>query len=153
MEDQVIKLRGCYEMLLADAHGNEISRQRVDNTVVTAGRSWVLKQLASSLITTSQTIGFMAVGTGTAAPATSDSTLGSENTRIAINSYSSTNLTSNPPSWQAQASFATNQANTTLSEVGMFNSSSGCTMLSRSTFGTVNKTTSNTFAISYTISA
>ena len=153
MNEQIIKLRGCYEMLLADIHGNEIERRKVDNTVVTTGRTWVLKQLASSLITTSQSIGFMAVGTGTAAPATSDTALGSENTRIAINSFATGGLTNNPPSWQAQASYATNQANTTLGEVGMFNSSSGGTMLSRSTFTTVNKTTSNTFSISYTISA
>ena len=153
MNDQVIKLRGCYQMRLGDANGNSLQEISVDNTVVTAGRRWVLQQLASSLINTAQSIGYIAVGTGTTAPATSDTALGSENTRIAINSFVSTNLTSNPPSWQAQASFATNQANTTLGEVGMFNSSSGGTMLSRSTFGTVNKTTSNTFGVSYTISA
>ena len=152
-KDKVIKLRGAYQMILGDANGNVIEERRVDNTVVTAGRRWVLQQIASSLISTAQSIGFIAVGTGTTAPATSDSGLGSETSRIAINSFSSANLTSNPPSWRAEASFATNQANTTLAEVGMFNSSSGGTMLSRSTFTTVNKTTSNTFAISYTISA
>lgn len=153
MNEQIIRLRGCYQLLLADRDGNEISRQTVNNVVVTAGRRWVLQQIASSLIVTSQSIGFIAVGTGTVSPATSDTALGSESTRNAINSFSTVNLTANPPSWRAEVSFATNQANTTLGEVGMFNSSSGGTMLSRSTFGTVNKTTSNTFAISYTISA
>lgn len=153
MFEKAIKLRGCYQMLLADKDGNTIEERKVDNVVVTAGRRWVLQQLASSLINTAQSIGYIAVGTGTTAPATSDTGLGSENTRIAINSFSTANLTANPPSWRAEASFATNQANTTLGEVGMFNSSSGGTMLSRATFSTVNKTTSNTFALSYTISA
>jgi len=150
--DQIIRLRGSYEMVLGDANGVEISRNKVDNIVVTSGRSWVLKQIASSLITTSQSIGFIAVGTGTTAPTTADTGLGSENTRIAISSFTTTNINAATPSWRAEAVFATNQANTTLGEVGMFNSSSGGTMLSRSTFNTVNKTTSNTFSISYTLS-
>lgn len=148
-----INLRGAYKLVLSDLAGNVVEERIVNNVVVTAGRRWVLQQIASSLILTAQSISFLAVGTGTTAPATSDSALGSENTRIAINSFVTTNMTANPPSWQATASFATNQANTTLGEVGLFNSSSGGTMFSRSTFTTVNKTTSNTFAISYTVSA
>jgi hypothetical protein len=63
-------------------------------------------------------------------------------------------LTNNPPSWQAQCTFLTNQANTTLGEAGLFNAtgSNVQTMLSHVTFSTISKTTSNTLAISYTIS-
>ena len=121
--------------------------------VVTAGRRWVLQQIQSTNHSTAQNIDYMAVGTSTTAPATSDTTLGSESSRIAINSFTTSNLTSNPPSWRAEASWNTNQANTTLGEVGMFNSSSAGTLLAHATFGTVNKTTSNTLSISYTLSA
>ncbi len=150
----VLQLRGSYEIVLRNALDNSIvDRRLIKNTVVTAGRRWVLQQINSSGIVTSQSISYGAVGTSTTAPATSDTALGSEATRVAINSFVTSNLTSNPPSWEANISFATNQANTTLGEVGMFNSSSGGTMLARATYATLNKTTSNTLSISYTLSA
>jgi len=152
MED-TIKLRGSIELQLMDLSGNIVETRKQHNVVVTAGRSWVLQQICSSNIVTSQSISQLAVGTGTSnAPATSDSSLQSETTRVAIGTFSTAGLTANPPSWQAQASFATNQANTTLGEVGLFNSSAAGTLLARATFSTVNKTTSNTLSISYTIS-
>ena len=151
MED-VIHLRGALDIILGDSKGNPLESIHIDNTVVTAGRRWVLQQLNSSQISTNLTIGYVAVGTSTTAPATSDTVLGSEQDRNAVNNYTTSNLTSNPPSWRAECSWATNEANTTLGEAGMFNSSSGGTMFSRATFATVNKTTSNTLAISWTVS-
>ncbi len=146
-----LKMRGSIELCMKDLHGNELWRRK-ENTVVTVGRVWVLKQLESGDMQTAQTLSHIAIGTSTTAPATSDSALGSETTRAAIGTFSTTNLTSNPPSWQAQISFNTNVGNTTLGEVGMFNSSAGGTLFARATFATINKTTSNTLSISYTIS-
>jgi hypothetical protein len=152
MED-VIKLRGCLEIALINAlNGKEIERIRQDNTIVTAGRRWVLQQIESTDIATAQSISYLGVGTGTAAPATSDTGLASEVTRKAIGTFATANLTSNPPSWQAQVSFATNEGNSTLGEMSLFNSSAAGTMLGRATFSTINKTTSNTLSVSYTVS-
>lgn len=150
----VIRMRGCYEIALLNAEtGEEIVRQRVENVVVTSGRRYVLSRILSSSPQT-DTMNAISVGTSTTAPATGDTILGSEALRISISSFDTSNLTSNPPSWQAQCTFATNQANTTLGEAGLFNSTSANvqTMLSHVTFATINKTTSNTLAISYTIS-
>ncbi len=155
----LINLRGYVEIALYDAQKNELERikspiqwEGVNNTIVTAGRRFVLQQIISSEMITSQSIGFMGVGTGTNSPATSDTSLQSETTRLAVGTFVTTNLTSNPPSWQAQVSLATNQGNTTLGEVGLFNSSSGGTLLGRATFSTINKTTSNTLGLTYTVS-
>ena len=151
MQD-VIKMKGFIEIELRNALNNAVLRKEQHNVIVTAGRKWVLRQIMSDIVT-SETISQMAVGTGTYnAPATSDAALQSEASRKAIGTFTTTNLTSNPPSWRAEASWATNEGNTTLGEVGLFNSSSGGTMLGRATFSTINKTTSNTLAISYTIS-
>lgn len=150
----VIRMRGCYEIALMDAEARRVLEyKKVDNTVVTSGRSYVLSRLVSGAAQT-DVINAIAVGTSTTAPATSDFLLGSEALRIAISAFATTGLTANPPSWQAQCTFATNQANTTLGEAGIFNSTSANaqTMLSHVTFATINKTTSNTLAISYTIS-
>lgn len=149
---EVIKMRGCLEIVLKDLTGNLLKHEKVENIIVTAGRAWVLKQINSSDIATAQSIGFMAIGTGNTAPATSQTALVEETTRNAIVSFTTANLTSNPPSWRAECSFASDEGNTTLAEVGLFNSSAAGTMLGRATFATLNKTTSNTLAISYTIS-
>jgi hypothetical protein len=103
---------------------------------------------------TGQNIGWIGIGTSTTAPATSDVLLGSEVTRVAVGTWVTSTLTANPPSWQAQASFASNVANTTLGEVGLFNSSGAnvATLLGHATFTSFSKTTSNTLTISYTIS-
>lgn len=155
----IIKLRGYVELALYDAQLNELERvkaplleRRSHNAVVTTGRAWVLKQIISSDMVTSHNLSHMAVGTGTSAPATSDTALQSEATRLSVGTFTTSNLTSNPPSWQAAISLNTNVGNTTLGEVGIFNSSSGGTMLCRATFATLNKTTSNTLGISYTVS-
>lgn len=147
-----IRLRGAFQIVLQDPTG-QVLRREVLNTVVLTGRAWVLKQLQSVNHITSQNIGFIAIGSGAAAPTTGDTALGIEVTRLAISSFDTTNLTANPPSWQAQVSFATSDANTTLSEVNLINSSVGGTMLCRATFASFAKATSNTLQISYTISA
>jgi hypothetical protein len=151
----MILLRGSLEIAILNAQtGKEVDRISVRNTVVTAGRKWILQKLLSSDVSGAQTtpLSYMGIGTSTTAPATSDSALGSETTRKAIQTFTTSNLTSNPPSYQLETSYATNEGNTTLAEVALFNSSSGGTMLARATFGTINKTTSNTLSISYTIS-
>lgn len=150
--NDVIHLRGALRLIIGDAKGRPIREINIENTVVTAGRRWVLQQINSSQMNTAQSIGYMAVGTSTTAPATTDTQLGSEQDRNAINNFTTSNLTANPPSWRAECSWATNEANTTLGEAGMFNSSSGGTMFNRATFSTINKTTSNTLAISWTVS-
>jgi len=152
MDSNVILLRGSLRMHLMDLSGKVLEEILVENTVVTAGRAWVLGQLQTVNQVTSQVISHLAIGSSTTAPATGDTALGGEVTRLAISSFLTTGLTANPPSWQAQASFATNLANTTLAEMGLFNSSGGGTMLGHATFASFVKATSNTFSVSYTIS-
>ncbi|HSE25709.1 MAG TPA: hypothetical protein VLB68_28850 [Pyrinomonadaceae bacterium] len=153
-----IHLRGCIELQLLNGFTGEPVGERIKhNTVVTAGRRWVLEKIGSFSNQTNS-INAIAVGTSTTAPATGDVALGSEITasvgRLTIGTFTTTNLTSNPPSWEASVLFATNQATGTLGEAALFNTSAATagTMLSRVTFSTIDKSTSNTLAISYTIS-
>jgi hypothetical protein len=131
--EDFIKLRGCLEIALLDAKTMEVLEHRkIDNTVVTSGRSYVLSRIVSASPQT-DTINAIAVGTSSNAPATGDVLLTSEALRISIASFVTSGLTNNPPSWQAQCTFLTNQANTTLGEAGLFNAtgSNVQTMLSR----------------------
>lgn len=153
MQSEILTLRGAYQLAVYGPQGEIVHKEANHNLLVTVGRAWVLKQLESVDINTNLTVSQLAIGSSTVAPATGDTALGGEVTRKSIATFSTTGLTNNPPSWQAQVSFATNEANTTLAEVGMFNSSSGGTMLCHATFTSFVKATSNTFSISYTISA
>lgn len=154
--NDTIVLKGSLEIVLRNAYtGEVVERRHVKNTVVTAGRAWVLKHIAGTAVfngNETRPLSHLAVGTSTTAPATGDTALGSETTRKAIDNFTTSNLTANPPSYQIEASFATNEANTTLGEVGLLNSSAAGTLLAHATFGTINKATSNTLSLSYTIS-
>lgn len=151
-EYEVLPLRGSLELVLRGPQNELIERRKVNNLLVTAGRAWALGQLESVNIVTSQTISYMAIGSSTTAPATSDTALGGEVTRKSIATFSTGGLTNNPPSWQAQVSYATNEGNTTLAEVGLFNSNAAGTMFGHATFTSFVKATSNTLTISYTVS-
>lgn len=159
MED-VIHLRGCLEWALYDARaggGNRILQGGRENTIVTVGRRWVLEKIGSFSNQTNA-INAIAVGTDTASLGTGNTALGSEVTatlgRKTIGTFTTTNLTSNPPSWRAEVSFATDEANATLGEFGLFNTSAATagTMLARQTTGTFSKATSNTLGVSWTVS-
>ena len=150
-----IRLKGSLIAVLKNLQGQEVDRREQHNIIVTAGRAWVLKHIVGTAVfagNETAPLNYLAIGTSTTAPATSDTTLGSEVTRKTIQNFTTSNLTSNPPSYQLECSFATNEGNTTLGEVGLLNSSASGTLLAHATFSTINKTTSNTLSISYTIS-
>lgn len=156
-----IRLRGAFQLALCDPTGKVLEKQvgdllvkcisRVENTVVTSGRAWVLKQIQSTNHVTSQNLSYIAIGSDTTAPASTQTALGLEVTRLAISSIDTTNLTASPPNEQFQVQFATSDANTTLAEVCLINSSAGGTMLARATFASFVKATSNIFNISYNL--
>ena len=150
---EVLKLRGAFQLALKDLDGKIIQQQLVDNTVVLVGRAWVLKQLESTDNVASQVISHMAIGSGTVAPVTGNTALGNEVTRKAVSSVNAGNTSANPPNIQYECSFASNEANTTIGEVGVFNSSAVGTLFARATIASFVKATSNTFALSYIISA
>jgi hypothetical protein len=147
----VLLLRGSVQIALCDLQGNILRSQIINNTVVTVGRVFVLKQLQTVNHVTSHNFSHIGIGSDDTAPATSQTALGLEVTRKAISSFDTTNLTANPPNWQAQVQFATNEGNTTLKEVAILNSSAGGTMLARATFASFVKATSNVLNFSYNI--
>ena len=151
-ENSGIIMKGSLEIAMQSAKDNELVEYRHrKNTVVTAGRRWVLERIQSASPPTT-TIDNMAIGQSTGSLGTDNTALVSEATRKTIGTMTTTNLTSNPPSWAAQVSWATDEGNSTLGEVGLFNSTSVGTMLARATFSTINKTSTNTLSVTYTIS-
>ena len=121
--------------------------REVPNIVTTAGKGFV----ASSMVKTSNSpaaMTHMEVGTGTTNPAAGDSSLES-----AV-SGSRTALTSSNVTGAAIAYLCTFAAGTgtgALTEAGIFNASSGGTMLCRTEFSVINKGASDSMTVTWTV--
>ncbi len=156
VSDRLPMMKGAIELAVYDAYSGNFAWGTgpfpMPNVVTKDGRSWVLEVLESSDAKTSQSWGFIALGTDVTAPVSSDTALGSEVERKAVGTWDKTGITADPPYIQIYTTFATDEANTTLGELGLFVESSGGTMFSHATFGTKDKTTSNTAGVTYTIS-
>tara|TARA_B100000242_G_scaffold123114_1_gene86560 strand:- start:1630 stop:2067 length:438 start_codon:yes stop_codon:yes gene_type:complete len=121
--------------------------REVPNIVTTAGKGFV----ASSMVKTSNSpaaMTHMEVGTGTTNPAAGDTALES-----AV-SGSRTALTSSNVTGAAIAYLCTFGAGTgtgALTEAGIFNASSGGTMLCRTEFSVINKGASDSMTVTWTV--
>lgn len=131
---------------LRDADGRLKERREVDNLVVTAGKQHIADALSSA--PGQSAMGWMAVGTGSTAPAAGDTALGTEIDRNALTSRTDAGaVVTYVGDWAAGD--ATNAA---LAEAGIFNQSSvGGTMLARATFTAINKGASDTLKITWTV--
>ena len=122
--------------------------QEIPNLVVTAGKGYVVSRMADASATA---MSHMAVGTGSTAAAAGDTTLGTESARVALTSSTVSGAT---VTYVATFPAGTPSTLTALNEAGIFNASSGGTMLCRTVFaGVVNKDTSDAMAITWAITA
>lgn len=146
--------RGCLQVALYNAKtGEEVFKTRNLNSLGTQGLAWLWQHALSGHSASDQFLGFLAVGSGTNAPATGDTALVGELARIAVSNWNTAGMTdSTGPYFVAEATFATDEANGTIAEGGLFNASATGTMIARATLSaTTEKTTDYTMGVSYTI--
>lgn len=147
----VIKLRGAIEWALRDAATGEIIQTGYnENVVVTAGRVWMLARIGSS---STDTISRIYLGNSTQATATALTALSASFSSKAIGTVSSAQYTSNPPSYEFQASWAsgdTHANSTNIVEFGLYAKDTMVGYLTTS--AAINFQSTNTLAISYRLS-
>jgi len=117
--------------------------QEVPNLVVTAGKGYVASRMKDDSATA---MSHMGIGSGSTAAAASDTALGSQLAR--------TSLTSTTVSGADVVYVDTFPAGTgtgAVTEAGIFNASSGGTMLCRTVFDVVNKGASDAMTITWTV--
>jgi hypothetical protein len=130
--------------------GTVKQEQNVNNLVVDTGKNFIAASMLKTTSNSPAAMTHMAIGTGSTAAAAGDTALGSEvGTRVVFSpaassssnvvTYIGTFLPNNPAS------------STGIYEAGIFNASSGGTMLCRTTFSVVNKDPADTLAITWTI--
>ena len=133
-----LKLKGKLSIAL-----NDEVVQEVDNLVVTAGKGYVASRMKDASATA---MSHMAIGSGTTNPAASDTAVETELGRVAL---TSTNVSSAVVTYVA--TFAAGTGTGAVTEAGILNASSGGSMLCRTEFSVVNKGSSDSMTITWTV--
>ena len=136
-----LQLTGALQISL----NNEIVHQ-CDNLVVTAGKNWVAGRFKDSSIP--DEMSHMAIGSADTAAAAGNTALATELNRIALTTAGGT---VSGATVQYDATWSSSHGAYAIQEAGIFNASSGGTMLARTVFAVINKGTDDTVTISWTI--
>ena len=117
--------------------------QEVDNIVVTAGKGYVASRMKDA---TATAMSHMAIGSGTTNPAAGDTALETELGRVAL-----TSTTVSGAVVTYVATFAAGTGTGAVTEAGILNASSSGTLLCRTEFSVVNKGSSDSMTITWTV--
>jgi hypothetical protein len=142
------KVVGKLTIDLFDEAGALKASKTVDNLVVTAGLGFITSRMTG---TSSAVMSHMAVGTSATTPARADTALGAEVGRVALASATVSTVTYTNDSIIYIATFGAGVGTGALTEAGVLNASSAGTLLCHTTFATVNKTSTDTMSITWTV--
>lgn len=143
MFTESVKVKGNLEVLLLDENGIKKDYRKVDNLVVAVGKDVIAARLLGNTLAV---MSHMAVGTSATAAATSQTALGGEIGRVALDSStrSSNTLT-------YIATFPAGTGTGSLAEAGILNAASTGNMLCRTTFSTVSKAAGDTVVVTWNV--
>lgn len=137
-----VSVVGTPHIVLRDKTGAVIADFHVPNRVVTGGKGFI----ASRMTGTPTPMSHMAIGSGTTVAADGNTTLEAELGRAVIVSATTVDAVTT-----YTATFAMGVGTGAVTEAGVFNASTGGTMLCRTTFPVVNKGADDTMSITWTI--
>ena len=154
----LIELEGSVSFVLTDTLTNTVRQELyVPNLVVTSGKGFIASRMIG---TSATTMSHMGIGTSSTAEVVGDTALGAELTVAGgYTSYARQTVSaSNPTANQVQytCTFAANipsapSGGAILREAGIFNASTGGTMLCRTVYPTVTKLPADALTITWTI--
>ena len=143
--NEKVSATGVVQVLVTAPDGTVKHEQTIPNLVVDTGLAYIASRMKD---TTATAMSHMAVGEGTTAAGASQTALVTESARVSL---SSTTVTDNAVAYVASFPAGTPASLTALTEAGIFNASSGGTMLCRTVFAAVNKDTGDTMSITWTV--
>ena len=140
-----LELSGRYYIRLYGPDGNMKQEVTGKNVVCTNGKEFLASFLKSAALAASTfTMKYLAIGTDSTAEAAANTTLGTEVSRhTGTVSYVSNQI------YQVTATFATGSGTGSITEYGLFSSSTGGTMLSRDTESVITKGANDTLTVVY----
>ena len=144
MINENLKLSDQLGIVLRDKDGNIKEERTEKNLVVTAGLSFIASRMKDASATA---MTHMALGSGTTAAAAGQTDL--VTLLGAREALDSTTVTANAVAYVS--AFEAGDATGAVTEAGIFNASSGGTMLCRTKFSVVNKAADDTMTVTWTI--
>lgn len=141
LNDQ-LKVTGDVVVEIIGADGQIKDRREIKNLVVATGKTFI----AGRMVGTPTVMSHMAVGSGSTAAATGDTTLSSSLGRVAL-----TSATSSGAVVTYVATFPPGTGTGAVVEAGVFNDSTTGTMLCRTVFAVVNKGVDDAMSITWAI--
>jgi hypothetical protein len=143
MINEGLKLRGDVALVLRDKDGNVKDERKIENLIVDTGLNFICDRMKDD--ETAMT--HMALGSGSTAAAAGNTALESQlGSREALDSSTVTNN-----QIVYVSSFEAGDATGAVTEAGIFNASSGGTMLCRTVFAVVNKASDDSLSITWQI--
>jgi len=144
MINDSIKMTGELTITVTNADGDVTQKVTVPNLVVTTGKN----AIASRMKNNDTVMSHMELGTGTTSAAAGNTAMETviSGSRVAL---SSTTVTNNAVAYVA--SFPAGTGTGAVTEAGIFNASSGGTMLCRTVFSVINKGANDILGITWTI--
>lgn len=134
MFNSTFKLNGYWRVKLVDQYGNLKQEVEGHNVITTNGKEALASYLVSATTSGANTFKYIGVGTGSTAESSADTALGGELARVAgTASYASGAI------WQITSTFPAGTGTGAITEYGLFNTTTGGTMLSRDTESVINK--------------
>jgi len=145
MFTESINVKGNLEVILLDENGNQKDYRKINNLVVAVGKETIASRMVGN---TTAIMSHMAVGSSNTTATTSQTALGTELGRVALDSTSrSTNTIT------YVATFGAGTGTGSLTEAGIFNGYPGVgSMLCRTVFSTVTKGAADVIVITWTVS-
>jgi hypothetical protein len=144
--EETIKLTGHIKLQLFGPDGKLKQEFEKQNLVVNVGKTYLTGFLAANP-QTGTFMPYIGVGTGTAIPTVTDTTLQSPlPTRVAGT------LTNSSNTWNNNTTFPAGVDTGLITEAGLFSASSGGTMFARQVFIGFNKQVGDSFVVSWTVS-
>lgn len=142
-----LEMKGKVEIVLKDSDGNIKDQETIDNLIVTVGKVHVADQLAEQ---SQAAMSHMAIGTGSVAPVVGNTSLGTELSRKTFDSKTQ-GIAPNNNQIIFETTWGTGEGVGAITEAGIFNASSGGTMLNRATFAVKNKASDDVLFITWTV--
>lgn len=149
LDKESITLKGYVKVQLIGPDGKIKQSHENHNLIVTVGKTYLAAWLAAAS-QAGKFMSYIALGTGTTAPISGDTTLQTEFTGGG-NSRSLGTLTSSTNTWNNTAVFAPGNCTGAVTEAGLFTASSIGTMFARQTFSAYNKAAADTLTVSWTV--
>lgn len=147
MYNDSLKAQGVLQLTLIDEAGN-VKSTDTHNLVVNTGLAYIASRMRD---TAQGVMTHMAVGSGTTAAAGADTALGSQLARVTLDSTTIVTTTVAGDSVQYVATFAAGTGTGAVTEAGLFNASTGGTMLCRTVFPVINKGELDTLVITWKV--